>query len=242
MPWFHAVAERDHVLQNPTSPEKIMLLGEHLRLGPGSDLVDLACGKAGPAVLLAERFGSRITGVERAAEFAAAARAHVSAAGLEESIEIVEQDALDFPLEAERHDAALCLGASFVWGGLAETLAALTPSVRPGGHVVVGEVYWQRPVPSDYPDGDGGWVSLAETLDRFASAGLALTAVIASSVDDWDRYESLHWRALEDWLGDHPDDPDAPEIRRRHLSSRERYLRWDRDLLGWAILAGRKVP
>ncbi|MBA2298034.1 MAG: hypothetical protein H0W14_08350 [Actinobacteria bacterium] len=58
--------------------------------------------------------------------------------------------------------------------------------------------------------------------------------------DDWDRYETLHWLAGEEWLHKHPDDPDAAEIRARIERHRERYLRWGRDLLGWTIVAGRK--
>ncbi|MFY9577910.1 MAG: hypothetical protein WAQ33_01165, partial [Gaiellaceae bacterium] len=62
MAWYFAVAERDHEIQNPTSPEKIRLLGERLRLGPESHVLDLACGKGGPAVILAREFGCTITG------------------------------------------------------------------------------------------------------------------------------------------------------------------------------------
>jgi hypothetical protein len=35
--------------------------------------------------------------------------------------------------------------------------------------------------------GDEGRVPLVETVDRFATAGLALEALIASSEDGWDR-------------------------------------------------------
>jgi len=240
MPWFFAVAERDHEIQNPTSPEKIRLLGERLRLGPESHVLDIACGKGGPAVLLADAFGCRITGVERAAEFASVARERVAVRGLAHRIEIVEADAAELELGDERYDVAMCLGATFAWTDLPGTLAALTPAARHGGHVVVGEPYWRRwPLPDSVPD--EGYVTLGETVERFHAAGLRITTLVASSEDDWDRYESLHWRALEEWLASDPDDPDAPEIRRRHETSRDDYLRWGRELLGWAIFAARKA-
>ncbi len=239
MPWWYAVAERDHEIQNPTSPEKILLLGERLRLGADSDVLDIACGKGGPAVLLAREFGCRITGVERAPEFASVARERVAAAGLNGRIEIVERDATEFELESERYDVAMCLGASFVWGGLEGTLVALAPTVRGAGHVVVGEPYWRRwPLPEGVAD--EGFVALAETAARFANAGLRLETLIASSPDDWDRYETLHWRALEEWLDANPDDPDADELRRRHEAYRDEYLHRQRELLGWAIFAARR--
>jgi hypothetical protein len=67
-----------------------------------------------------------------------------------------------------------------------------------------------------------------------------VTGIIASSEDDWDRYESLHWRALDEWLAEHPDDPDAPQFRVRYERTRDDYLRSERALLGWAIFVGRK--
>ena len=244
MPWFFAVIESEHELQNPTSPEKIRLLGERLRLGPTSHVLDLASGRGGPAVLLAGGFGCRITCVEKAEEFDAVARKRVSEAGLDGLIELVRADAREFALEPKRYDAVLCLGASFIWGALPETLAALTPAVRPGGFVVVGEPYWRVwPLPEAFqPDPGQDFVTLNETVKRFEAAGLAPLTLIDSSLDDWDRYETLHWLAAEEWLHEYSDDPDAEEIRTRTGYYRERYLRWERDLLGWAIIVGRKQP
>ena len=78
------------------------------------------------------------------------------------------------------------------------------------------------------------------TVERFQSCGLALTGLIAASEDDWDRYESLHWRALEEWLAANPEHGDAAAIRARHLARRDDYLRSQRAWLGWAIFVGRK--
>ena len=239
MSWFFAVAERDHAIQNPTSADKTRRLGEHLRLDGESRVLDIACGRGGPALLLAQTFGCRIVGVEKAPDFAAVARERIAAAGLADRIEIVEADASTFPIEHEAFDAALCLGATFVWDGLEGTLAALRPAVRPGGHVVVGEPFWRRwPLPNGVDD--DGYTSLRETAARFEAAGLLVVGLLAASEDDWDTYESLHWRALEEWLEEHPDDPDAAEIRRLHEMFRDRYLTSQRDLLGWAIFIGRK--
>jgi SAM-dependent methyltransferase len=233
MPWFYAIAERDHDIQNPTSPEKIRLVGESLRLGPESRVLEIACGKCGPAVVLASSFGCRITGVEHASEFVAAARQRIAAADLGDQIEVVESDGRDFPLESETWDVVLCLGATFVWDDLDGTLSALVPAVRPGGHVVVGEPYWRRspPVGTDTM----GYVSLAETGAKVERHGVSLTGLISSSTDDWDRYESLHWRALEDWLAENDDD----EIRSAYEEHKRRYLA-RRDAFGWAMFLARK--
>jgi hypothetical protein len=242
VPWWFAVVEAEHELQNPTSAEKIRLLGERLRLGPGSQVLDVASGKAGPAIVLAREFGCRITCVERAAEFHAEAVERVRAAGLEGLIELVHGDAAAFPIEPGRWDVALCLGASFVWHGLEPTLAALAPAVRAAGFVAVGEPYWRTwPLPEGFePDEGEDFLELAPTVERFSAAGLEPVALIAASDDDWDRYESLHWHALDEWLATHADDQAAEEFRARGTRQRERYLRWERDVLGWAIIVGRK--
>ncbi len=242
MPWWYAVVERRHELQNPTSPEKIRLLGERLALGPGSRVIDLAAGRGGPALILAGMFGCRITCVERAGEFAAAARERVAAARLGDLIDVVHADARAFPLERRSYDAALCLGASFVWDGVPGTLAALAPAVRPGGFVAVGEPYWRAwPLPDGFEPVPGeDFLPLPETVARFEASDLPVVTMIAASSDDWDRYETLHWLALEEWLHENPGHPEAAAFREHGASRRARYLRWRRDLLGWAIFVGRR--
>jgi SAM-dependent methyltransferase len=240
MPWFHGIAERDHPIQNPTSAEKLMRLGQYLRLRPESRVLDMACGRGGPAVLFAESFGCRVIGVERASEFVVAARGRVAAAGLGDRVEVVETDASTYVVADADVDAALCLGATFVWGGLAGTLDALKPAVKHGGHVVVGEPYWKQwPLPDG--EDDLGFTDLRGVTSTVQAAGLRLTGVIASSTDDWDVYESLHWRALEEWLDHHPDDPDAASIAARHHAAQHDYLVHERGRLGWAMVIGWKA-
>lgn len=182
-----------------------------------------------------------MTCIERAHEFDTAARQRVREAGLDSLIDLIHADAREFALEGARYDAALCLGASFIWDGLAGTLAALTPTVRSGGFVAVGEPYWRVwPLPEGVDVQSEDYFTLPETVRRFQASDLTPIALLDASLDDWDRYETLHWHAAEEWLIEHPHDPNAEEIRLRIQRDREQYLRWQRDLLGWAIIAGRK--
>ncbi len=243
IPRYFVVAESEHELQNPTSEEKLLLLGRQLGLGPGSRVLDVASGRGGPALVLARTFGCTIEGVEVAPEFHAVAVDRIAEAGLAELVSFRLGDASQELLAEDAYDAALCLGASFVWGGLAGTLDALEPAVRQGGHVVVGEPYWRRlPLPTDYEDRDEPFTTLAGTVDILESGGLSAVSVIASSEDDWDRYETTHWSALERWLAENAGDPDAAEIRARHEREKRKYLRYGREYVGWAIFVGWKRP
>ena len=235
MPWFPAVSERYHEIQNPISGDKIRLLGERIGLSPGHRVLDIACGRGGPAIVLASEFGCQIVGVEKANVFAEAARERIAAAGLEELVEIREQDAAEFRIDPQAWDAALCLGASWIWGGLEGTVGALAAGVRAGGHVAVGEVYLRAEVDSL----EGEFASLAETVRRFERAGPPVTTLITAAEQDWDAYESLHWASVEEWLDENADDPEAADIRAEHETWKWRYLEQERRVQGWAILAGR---
>ena len=243
IPRYFVVAEAKHELQNPTSVEKLVLLGERLGLGPDSRVLDVASGRGGPAVLLAQKFGCTVRGIEIAPEFHAAALERATTAGVADRVSFELGDASQATLEPESYDAALCLGASFVFGSLVDTVDALAPAVRYGGYVAVGEPFWRRlPLPEDYEDRRDPWTTLEGTVVVFETSGLSVVSVIASSEDDWDRYETLHWRSVEQWLAANAGDPDAAEIRARHEREKRTYLRHGRELLGWAIFLGWKQP
>ena len=243
IPRYFVVAEAEHEIQNPTSEEKLLLLGKRLGLGADSRVLDIASGRGGPALLLTREFGCTWHGVELSPDFHAVAVERAEQAGLADRLSFVLGDGAQATFVPESYDAALCLGASFVYGSLADTVDALAVAVRPGGHVVVGEPYWRRlPLPDDYEDRAEPWATLEGTTRIFETSGLPVVSVIASSEDDWDRYETLHWQALERWLAANEDDPDAPEIRARHEHWKWNYLRHQRDFLGWAIFVGWKRP
>jgi hypothetical protein len=240
--WWHAVVESKHELMNPTSADKIRLLGERLGLGPDSHVLDIASGHCGPALVLAREFGCRLTCVERAPEFVVAARERIREAELEDRIELVQADGVTFELGT--YDAALCIGATFVYGGLVPTIERLRPTAP---LLAVGEPYWRTwPLPPEPELDDSSprtaedeFLPLAETVERAEAAGVQVVSLIASSEDDWDRYESLHWQTLDRWLAANPDHPQAEEFRARGAVDRERYLRWERAVMGWAIFVCR---
>ena len=133
IPRYFVVAESGHELQNPTSVEKLGLLGERLGLGQDSRVLDVASGRGGPAVQLAREFGCTVHGIEIAPAFHAVAVERASGDGLADRVSFELADARGVALEPESYDVALCLGASFVYGSLADTVDALAPAVRPGG-------------------------------------------------------------------------------------------------------------
>jgi hypothetical protein len=70
--------------------------------------------------------------------------------------------------------------------------------------------------------------------------GLELVYTLASSPDDWDRYEGLQWYAATAWVSEHPDDPDVGEVLKRVREDRANYLMWGRETFGWSIYVFKK--
>lgn len=244
---FFDITHREHVVCNPTSEEKLARLVGLLRLPAGARVADIACGKGELLIRLAEAYGVRGVGVDLSPFFAAEARRRLRERVPDAAVEIREMDGADFrPDEPRSLTLASCLGASWVFGGHAGTLDALAGMVAPGGWLVVGEPYWRREPAAEYlaaaelaRDTIG---THADNAEAGESRGLELVSTIASSPDDWDRYEGLQWLAAAEHARRHPDDADLPELRERVAREKRAYLRWGREALGWAICLFRLPP
>lgn len=129
MDWPWEIVERDHELQNPRAPRRSGYSAITMRLDGESRVLDIACGKAGPAVILASTFGCSVTGVELRAGFADEQRANrrarprVAHRGAHSGCREL------FDRAGELGCRALCLGASFVWGTMGDAAAVLVPAV-----------------------------------------------------------------------------------------------------------------
>jgi len=236
---YFAVGHEHHVYCNPLSEAKVDELIALLALPDEARVLDIACGKAEFLLRTARRWKCSAVGVDISPHFVADARAKVEAAGLESAIEIVEANGSDYGGKPSFFDAAVCLGASWIWGGLEGTLRALSSWAKPGGLVVVGEPFW-RSVPSlkhleaaELTESSfGTHLGNAQTG---LGLGLGLLHTIVSSEDDWDRYEGYQWYAAEKYSILNPSDPDVPELMAKMRKTRNHYLQWGRNEIGWAV-------
>ena len=237
MVWIHAVNEGTSTTRmNPVSDDKVRMLGHYLELQRDQRILDIGSGRCGPSLLYAREFGCRVTAVEFYEPFMEDAKRLVDEAGMTDRFEFVTCKAADFPIEPERYDAAMCLGATFAYDGLDGTLDALTPATRDEGHVVAGEPYRRA---NDPEAKDAHNWTLPQIVERFEQRGLAVTSLIRSSVDDWDEYNSVRVRNLLDWVRDNPDHEDVDDVRRWRVEHSYGLAIPGR---GWAIVAGRKTP
>ena len=239
---YSEISEANSRILNPLSHSKLVQLGEICRLTTGQRHLDLACGKGEMVCLFARDHGTLGLGIDIYPPFVAAARSRAVELGVEASVVFREGDAAD-PGEIEADlDLVSCIGATWIGGGLAGTLDLMRRWVRPGGWLLVGEVFWAQEPPPDVRrlhEGTQTFADLAGTLDCIEAAGLELVDMVLANTDDWDRYQASQWLAASDWLAANPGDPDAGEVREMTSFWRRSYLTDLRRCMGWGVFVVR---
>jgi len=244
---FFAIAHADHVVCNPTSIGKLDELIALLDLPPGPRILDVACGKGELLLRIAERYdkgdsyghGLDAVAIDISPYCIADLREKYHLRAPRARLELLEMDGADYKAPPDSFDLAMCVGASWIFDGMEGTLRYLTTATRSGGKVLVGEPFWIAEPPAEYLE------SSALKRDQFGShennvaagvaAGLMPWLALVSNSDEWDRYETLQWRAAARYALAHPEDPDMPELLDRVEHSRREYLRWARTILGWSL-------
>jgi len=145
-------------------------------------------------------------------------------------------------------DLVLCVGSSHALtdvpppGQTAAALAVLRRLVTPGGRVLLGEGFWQRPptaaeLAAMWPGTTAGeLLDLAQIADLAVAVGFRPAWIETASEQEWEEFESGYQADEEEWLAAHPDHPEAAEIRQRVDEHRSHWLRGYRGLLGFAYL------
>ena len=116
-----------------TLPQLRRIAGE-LRLEPGATLVDLGCGRGGPALWMARETGARLVGVDFSAVAIEQAKARAAKLGMGDQAQFVVGTFADTGLEASVADGAMSEDAlQYVpdkRGAVAEAARILRPGAR----------------------------------------------------------------------------------------------------------------
>ncbi|MCT8335993.1 methyltransferase domain-containing protein [Methanoculleus sp. Afa-1] len=222
-------------IMNPTTPAKVLAAGKAAGLREGSRVVEVGCGNGTILDLWGREYGISGLGIEAREDACTRAEEAIRSSGLSERIAVLCMDARDYAPD-EPFDCAAAIGASHIHGGFSATLDALLGLVHDEGTIVIGDRCWRSDrVPPEFarewPDVLTGY----EILSLAREAGLDVAAVVRSSADDWDRYESGIWQAVLSWLGDHPDHPDRDFMTDYLHRIQDEYFGYGQEQMGWAM-------
>ncbi len=242
IPRIFNITESAHRIHNPITPEKLATLGAALRLEPAARVLDLGSGSGEMLCTWARDHGVTGTGVDLSALFTEQAIARAAELGVTDQVSFIHGDAAGY-VAADKVAVAACIGATWIGGGVAGTIALLARSLRPGGVILIGEPYWrQLPPTEDVAQGClagaiSDFLMLPELLASFRRLGYDVVEMVLADQDGWDRYEAAKWLTMRRWLEANPEDELAREVRARLSSEPERYAAYTREYVGWGVFA-----
>ena len=242
IPRIFTVSESAHRIHNPFTPEKFATLGAALRMRPGSTVLDLGSGSGEMLCTWARDHGIRGHGIDKSPLFTAQAKARAVELGVADRVTFAHGDAAGF-VAREKVDVAACVGATWIGGGVAGTVALLRQSLREGGILLVGEPFWlELPPADDVAKGCrarsvSDFLLLPDLVASFGALGCDVVEMVLADHDSWDRYEAPKWLTMRKWLAENPGDDFAKEVRAELTTAPENYVRYSRDYLGWGVFA-----
>lgn len=168
-------------------------LGERMRLGSSSKVLDIGSGLGGPARTLAQVHGCSVTGVDLTRAFCEAA-AEISAwLGLSDKVRFLHADATSPPVEPGSFDAAMTIHAGMNVPDKDALYAAAHKALKPGGVFAVYDVLQGEGGPVHFPvpwarDSSISHLATPEQMrGHLAGAGFGILEEIDSTE------ESLAW-------------------------------------------------
>ena len=242
LPRSFTIRESSHRIHNPFTSEKQAALGQALNFAPGTRALDLASGSGEMLCTWAHAHGIVGTGVDISTEFTAKARVRASELGVADQVVFIHGDASGY-VSDEPVDLAACIGATWIGDGVAGTIELLRRSIRPGGMLLVGEPYWRREPPDQvtveacHARSRDDFRALPALVEQFGELGYDVVEMVLADQDSWDRYRAAQWLNVRRWLDRNPDDGLAGELRAELTADPARYVRYEREYLGWGVFA-----
>ncbi|ADZ69937.1 SAM-dependent methyltransferase [Polymorphum gilvum] len=242
IPRIFNVTESAHRIHNPFTPEKLATLGAALRLEPETRVLDLGSGSGEMLCTWARDHRIGGTGIDKSQLFTEQAKLRAKELGVADRVEFIHGDAAGYVAD-EKVGVAACVGATWIGGGVAGTIALLAQSLHTGGIILIGEPYWLRlPPTEDIAKGClagsiSDFLMLPGLLASFHTLGYDVVEMVLADQDGWDRYEAAKWLTMRRWLDANPGDDLAKDIRAQLSSEPERYAAYTREYLGWGVFA-----
>jgi SAM-dependent methyltransferase len=168
---------------HPGGLELTERLGELLQLQAGQHVLDVAAGKGGSAIRLAQRFGCAVIGVDYGAENVREATACAAHAGLAGLVRFEQGDAECLQFDDGTFDAVICECAFCTFPDKRTAAAEFARVLKMGGRVGLSDLTRNGPLPSEL-ESLLAWVACiadAQPIEQYLSllgdAGFAVAPI-----------------------------------------------------------------
>jgi SAM-dependent methyltransferase len=225
---------------SPLSAERADRIVRDLSARRPATVTDFGCGW-GELLLrvVAGTPGARGVGIDTHGPDLDRGRAAATVRGLADRVTFIDGPAAD---NADRADVVINIGAYQAFGDVAGALRALFDRVSPGGCLLAGVEYWDRPPTEEQLaqmwDGISAddCTDLATLVDKATAAGFRPLRIESVSRGEWEEFESGYTAEQEEWLLANAGHPDADTVRAKVDEARSIWLRGHRDVMGFAYL------
>lgn len=155
-------------------PKEIIEMLRSLDLPPEkTSVLDLGCGKAAVSLPVAAELGFKVRGVDLYPPFIEEARERAKKLGVDNICQYEVGDMRDVIDEGRTYDIVIFASVGTVLGDLARTVGQLRRACRPGGYMVIDDLFLARSARLDRP-GYQYYRSHDETIRQLTSHGDAL--------------------------------------------------------------------
>lgn len=151
-------------------------LAEQALVGPGCQVLDIACGKGNSARLLASEFGAQVTGVDYSGKLLQAAQRMAQAAELSANIQFHQADVHQLPFSDQQYDVAFCECALCTFADAPRVLSEMFRVLKPGGWLALSDVVVNAPLPAQLQTALGHALCIAGARSTDAYQALIMDA------------------------------------------------------------------